>query len=72
MSLSPLASASVDIADHGWPGAGPLEGDLGAVLRSHVLHQPILSQRRYSRSLLSATPARHEAVDHDLAQENMS
>jgi hypothetical protein len=29
--------------DYGWPGAGPLDGDLGAVLRTHVLHQPILA-----------------------------
>jgi hypothetical protein len=30
-------------ADHGRPGGGPLDGDLGAVLRRHVLDQPILS-----------------------------
>jgi hypothetical protein len=28
---------------HGRPGAEPLDGDLGAVLRRHVLDQPILS-----------------------------
>jgi hypothetical protein len=30
-------------ADHGWPGGGPLDVDLGVVFRSHVFHQPIRS-----------------------------